>query len=626
MRWKGVIPFVVIVVGAGIVARLFMNRWVESGLEKAGEALVGARVEIDHLKLRPLRLSFEWARLQVTDPDQTMRNLIETGRAAFKMNPAALLRKRYVIEEMALEDVRYGTPRAYDGALPKRLRKPNTEPSFIDQLRAELRRELDALPIPEFDMEAISRRLNVDSLVAITGVQIVHRLDSVKTDLLATYENHHAFMSSFRPDEDLKRVGAELATIRPAQIGTVDELMAAIEKVRNAQRTFQALEQTISERHRLIHADLARVSGYVPQVDDWVRVDYQRVLEMAKMPDLAKPDLSRVLLGTTVGRQVDKVLGYVQLVQGLVPEKGKREKVPKRERRKGRTIHYPSRYVYPSFLIKKVYLSGRAGSEAGGDLLRLVGEAKGITSQPWVYGRPTEIDLGVLQEGKLSGTFKAVLNHLAEAASDSFALSLRNKSLGGFPLPDSPYLPRKVQKGKADVTCVLQLKRRALLAAMEVRAHDLDVHFPDGHPKDRFAAVTREVMAGLDKLKLQVDLARNERGLRFRVNSDFDDLLAARLKSIAARELAQAEQRIMSRVHALRDQKLAEVQALQAQFKGQVVERIDSYKQQADQLRAQFDTKLKELEAEAEKRKRAEEDKLKEKAKKALEGLVPKRP
>ncbi|MDZ7393528.1 MAG: TIGR03545 family protein [candidate division KSB1 bacterium] len=625
MRWKGFIPFLVLVVGVAVVSLFFLDRWVESGLEKAGEAIVGARVEIDGLKVRPTALSFEWKRLQVTDPDQTMRNLIETGRAAFKMNPAALLRKRYVIEEMALEDVRYGTPRAYDGALPGRVRKKTSEPGLIDQLRAELKREIDALPLPEFDLDAITRRLNVDSLIALTGIKIVDRLDSVKTDVVSTYEKHQAFLATFRPDEDLKRVRDELLSIQPAQIRSVEELTASIEKVKNAQRTFQSLERTVVEKHREIHADVDRISGYVPQVDDWVQEDYERLLKLAKLPDLKKPELSKILLGTTVGKQVDQVLGYARLVQGLIPEK-KAPKEPKRVRMKGRTIHYPSKYVYPQLLIKKVYLSGRTGAEAQGDLVRLFGEARGITNQPWVYGHPTVIDLGVLQQDKLSGTFRAMLDHTTEAAKDSFVLGLTNKSLGGLPLVASPYLPLKVEQGKADVTWVLRLKKDAFLATMDVRARGLGFQFPAVKPKDRFAALTHEVFAGLDDLTLQLRLAGGGGPTTFHLGSNLDDLLGARLRAVASRELAEAERRIMSKVYAFRDQKLAEVNAAYAQLKGQVVDRIDAYKGQAEELRAQLEAKVKELEAEVEKRKREEEEKLKQRAKKALEGVVPKRP
>jgi uncharacterized protein (TIGR03545 family) len=124
MRWKGFIALALIVAAWILVTALFLDRWIESGLEAAGEAAVGAKVEIDGLDFRFSDLSIQWRRLQAADARQPMRNLLETGPAAFKMSPAALFRKRIVIDEMALEEVRSGTPRTTSGAL---LKKPRSK-------------------------------------------------------------------------------------------------------------------------------------------------------------------------------------------------------------------------------------------------------------------------------------------------------------------------------------------------------------------------------------------------------------------------------------------------------------------------------------------------------------------
>ena len=88
MRWKGLI-FLAAVIAFGVILSLFfLDRWVESGLENAGSSIVGAKVEIDGLDLDVAGLSIEWQRLQVTDPNSTMQNVIETGRTAFKMDMA----------------------------------------------------------------------------------------------------------------------------------------------------------------------------------------------------------------------------------------------------------------------------------------------------------------------------------------------------------------------------------------------------------------------------------------------------------------------------------------------------------------------------------------------------------
>ncbi|OQX58358.1 hypothetical protein B5M50_04465, partial [candidate division KSB1 bacterium 4484_219] len=134
MRWKGLIFLATLVAIFIALSMFFIDKWIESGLEKAAQAIVGARVEIDNLDFSLTGLSIKWDRLQVTDPNNTMRNLIETGRTAFKMNAPALFRKRYIIEEMTLVDVRTGTSRKYDGALPKTPKKKKTKPDVIDKV------------------------------------------------------------------------------------------------------------------------------------------------------------------------------------------------------------------------------------------------------------------------------------------------------------------------------------------------------------------------------------------------------------------------------------------------------------------------------------------------------------
>ena len=86
MRWKGIIIVLIFGIGTLFISILFLDRWIESGLEKTGEAITGARVEIDNLNFRLSDLSLQWDRLQVTDPKNTMQNWIETGPVAFDMH------------------------------------------------------------------------------------------------------------------------------------------------------------------------------------------------------------------------------------------------------------------------------------------------------------------------------------------------------------------------------------------------------------------------------------------------------------------------------------------------------------------------------------------------------------
>jgi len=80
-----------------VVTYLFIDRWIESGLESAGENIVGARVEIDNLSLGISPLGIRFDRLQVANPRDPWKNLFETGRVAFAMNFGQLLRGKTIV-------------------------------------------------------------------------------------------------------------------------------------------------------------------------------------------------------------------------------------------------------------------------------------------------------------------------------------------------------------------------------------------------------------------------------------------------------------------------------------------------------------------------------------------------
>jgi len=101
------------------VIYFFINGWIESGIEYAAEEAVGAKVEIDNLSLSISPLGIEWEKMQVTNPSDTWKNLFETGTVKFSMDIGQLLRGKYIINEIEVENFILGTQRKTDGAIDK---------------------------------------------------------------------------------------------------------------------------------------------------------------------------------------------------------------------------------------------------------------------------------------------------------------------------------------------------------------------------------------------------------------------------------------------------------------------------------------------------------------------------
>ena len=628
MRWKGFIFLVVVIAIFVILSIFFIDGWIESGLEAAGEAVVGAKVEIDNLNFSLLSLSIEWDRMQVTDPDQTMTNVIETGRTAFKMNAPALFRKRYVIEEMTLANVRSGTPREYDGALPKKEEPPEKsgEPDAIDKMKANLKHEIDALPVMNFDLDNIKQKLNLDSLIVMADLRIVTRLDSTKDDITGMAKSWDAFYKGFKPDDDLIKIKADFADLNPKEINTLPELVTTLDKLKSAKKTLDALHDTVKVKQAAIHQDFDRVSAYTRQADDWFKEDYQNILKKAKLPDLSVKNIGKILFGKTIVNRINQYLGYLQTIRTYMPKKSDKPEKAKPQRMTGQTIWFADWFGWPKFLIKKVNFSGQTGATDEEPGLVMSGDITGITTQPWIYGKPTVIDLKGLQQDKLSGMLAGVLDHTTEISNDSFNIVFKNKSLNDMSIAKTPYLPSKIKKGRGDFDAIVRFEKENLLAKLDVKARDLTFDFSQTQTSNKFVPIVQEVISSMDLVTLRAEAAGKADNLKFKLDSNIDELVSKRLKSMGTKALTDAQNKIRGKLNKIRDEKMAEANAIFAEKKKAYVDKIDDYKSKVDEIKSKIDAKKKEIEDDIKARKKAEEEKLKDKTKDALKGILKKKP
>ena len=117
MRPKGVIGLIVVILLLVGITYLISDDLIETGMERSGESIIGARVEIDNLKFSLAALAISFDRLQVTNPSDTWRNVFETGKMSFNMEWAPLAAGKVIINDISVADIRLGTKRETDGKL-----------------------------------------------------------------------------------------------------------------------------------------------------------------------------------------------------------------------------------------------------------------------------------------------------------------------------------------------------------------------------------------------------------------------------------------------------------------------------------------------------------------------------
>ncbi|HLF20295.1 MAG TPA: hypothetical protein VI704_05860, partial [Bacteroidota bacterium] len=187
------IPFFIL----SLVVYLFTDRWVESGLEYGGEKMVGAKVEIDDLILTLSPVGIEFSRLQIANPQDGWKNIFETGKVKFALDLGQLLRSKFIIETMEVNDLILGTKRSTDGALPKKQEEakkteaaPATAttdtsgpPAVFSEQAGPVLQAKEEQKTPMFDLDRVRKEIKIDSLLSVQNLRTVQYYDSVKVEV-----------------------------------------------------------------------------------------------------------------------------------------------------------------------------------------------------------------------------------------------------------------------------------------------------------------------------------------------------------------------------------------------------------------------------------------------------------
>ncbi|RMF65671.1 MAG: hypothetical protein D6743_07660, partial [Calditrichaeota bacterium] len=257
MRPKGVIAVLAIVLFGGLIFYVLSDKLLERGIEHAGESMVGARVEIDNLDLDLAGLSISLDRLQVANPNDTWKNLLETGRVAFDMQLGPLFEKKVIIEDVTVAGIRVSTRRSTDGRLPG---GNAAEPSgWVEEARGNLQKQVGSAPI--LNLGPLKRKINTDSLLASVELKSPARIEQVKQQAADSFRNWEQNLSGFKPQPELKEIETEIQQLRAQKIEGAQDLISALDKTKRLYDRLNKIKKQVDTRKKALTADFQTIDA-----------------------------------------------------------------------------------------------------------------------------------------------------------------------------------------------------------------------------------------------------------------------------------------------------------------------------------------------------------------------------
>ncbi|MBM4132200.1 MAG: TIGR03545 family protein [Nitrospira sp.] len=443
IRWWGLGVFVGL---TGLLALLWLflvDPFVKRMIEQTGTKLVGAKVELGaaHVTLSPLGLTL--SRLQVTNPDEPMSNAVEAARIAMSLDGLNLFRRKVIIEEMAVEGLRFGTPRQSSGAVA-----PSREPSAVAKLAAKV-------PMPSFEVP------NIKTVMATADLQSVKLVEALQADIKKEQENWKRRLAELPDQNKLNDYKTRIEKLKSSTKGGLGGMLGATGEVAAIQKDLAQDLDRIKSAKTDFDRQLADLKQRVDQAIKSPQEDIQRLQGQYSLSPQGLANMSGMLLGGKGGDWVRTGLtwyGKMQpmLAQAQVQSKG--PEVVKPIRGKGVEVRFKERAPLPDFLIRAATVSAQL--EVGD----LKGRIENITPDQQTLGKPlTFAFAGDKLQGVQSIRLDGAMNRVRPAQpKDHAQVRVQGYQVQSMTLSDSADWPVTLGKAVADADLQVTVGGQAL--------------------------------------------------------------------------------------------------------------------------------------------------------------------
>ena len=589
VRKKGIIFLVVIIALIILCTFLFSDMWLESKIENTATSLNRAKVEIDDLEFSLINLYLRWNRLQITDPKNTMRNRIETGKCEFDLEVLPLLSKKLSVESFSITDIRINTERSEDGAIDTE--QEESGPSFIQKAEDYLSKEVSSVVSPQFT--SLKKAANVDSIMKILDLQSISKITALRDSMNNKYTFWEKTLSEAEIEPELSDVELQIKSIDVNNLKTADQYLAAAKKVDNIYETIKSTSDKLSALKNNLGADLKNINDQMLQVDDWVKEDYARALALAKIPDMNTENISKMIFGEKIVDQLTTYLDYIATVRKFTSKSdSENAEKPSPPRLKGQDIYFYNKNARPDFWIHKLDLSGYTN-----DNVQFSGLVNNIVSDQRQIGKTTDIAIEGKNDQGVKLALTGNLNYLSDQPEESIDLQYSGFSLADYQISKSKLLPNKIENGKGTIQTEFSLKGDQINGKLSFIGKNLAFSKSDNNNQlSEVEGIIQSVVTSISTVDISAGVAGTSDNLRFSISSNIDKMLMNKIGTIVNERFEKVKNDIRQGVDRAIGNQRAELDKI-INEKGNLLDsEINKYEQMIDKEKKIADSKKKEIE------------------------------
>ncbi len=589
-RWKAIGPLLLFLAIIAILLWLFAEPVVEDTTEEVGTELLGTQVDIGKLDIRAGEAAVDLHLLEIADPFNLGKNLVEAEEIRLKLNPLALAEKKLVVENLRLGGVKFGTTR-------KTPAKPVEGDGFAPQALRSVREWAEQFDVPILKLTPIDTVkqlvLNPTQLTTVKTAQaLAGRVDSARKGLEQSFKQ----LNVEQTVDSARALATRLKATDPRKLG-VDGTRKAIEDTRASLKRLDATKQQLDNLERQVKGGAGSLTAGLQNLDEARKQDYAFARGLLKLPTFSAPEIGEAFFGKVSIDRFQQALYYTELARrylppGLLP---KQDPGPQRLRAAGVNVRFPKEQAWPKFLVQL----GQVDLEIGGDgPLRGAYEAvvQGLTSDPSLYGKPTVIRTSRTAEGSAIAGIEvsALIDHVnPQRVRDSASARLRGVDL---PTLDVPGLPFRLLPGRGAARLDFALRNDQLSGRWSLSSNQVAWTLDSaGRKLNTLEGLVWRVVSGLKDLSVDARVSGGLRAPKLAVSSSLDRAIADRLEAVIGEEVAKAEKMVRAKVDSVVAERVEPVRKQIVAVRSDADSRLGSERKRVEDVERELQAELKRL-------------------------------
>ncbi|MCS7152144.1 MAG: TIGR03545 family protein [Endomicrobia bacterium] len=563
IRWKALIPLLIFSLLLTIFFLFFLDTFLKKSIISAGESIFGAKVEISYLNIKLKHSSIEIKGLQIADKSDPWKNLFEIDRIKFDFRFIPILSKKFIIEDMTVEGIKWSTKRDTYGGLPprklKRLEKKRQKEdrdSFTTKLMLTIKQkaeqEIKELPIVQNikSYEEQLRKINIEKLLSEFELESKKTIIQMQQSYTEKYQSYIDKIQKLDIDQQVSTAKELLDELSSVKIEKYDDIKTIQTKVAIINEKKKSIEETLDSINRLksdFDKDFVELKDINSKINSALDSDYKNILSKLQLPEFKKENISKTLFGQMWIDRVNTAINYIHLARKYFQMRKEKDKKTIRPRMRGVDVVFHKKEVLPNLWIKKMFVSGTTGGKGkdNEEALLLSGLVTGITSDQLVTGEPTIVKLSgkKLQQNYV---LEAIFDRTKEVPVDTIKINVENLVTKNLILSNNEWIP-KIDRCNMSVNSTFALIGEELDCNMIIWFNNINfAKLDQTDTSDELKKLLYEIFSSMEKLYINAKLYGRKDSLSFEINSNIDDLVINKMKTIFGRTLQEYKERIKS--------------------------------------------------------------------------------